>query len=35
MAYKAMRLGERDGAVAMQFLVPGCKFDSKGPSLIR
>ncbi|WP_263770911.1 glucarate dehydratase [Propionivibrio soli] len=34
-AYKAMGLGARDDAVAMQFLIPGWKFDNKRPSLVR
>jgi glucarate dehydratase len=34
-AYKNMGLGARDDAVAMQFLVPGWKFDSKRPCLVR
>lgn len=34
-AYKAMGLGARDDAVAMQFLIPGWKFDNKRPCLIR
>jgi glucarate dehydratase len=34
-AYKNMGLGARDDAVAMQFLVPGWTFDSKGPCLVR
>ena len=28
-------LGARDDAVAMQFLVPGWKFDPKRPCLVR
>jgi glucarate dehydratase len=34
-AYKNMGLGARDDAAAMQFLVPGWTFDSKGPCLVR
>jgi len=34
-AYKNMGLGARDDAVAMQFLVPGWKFDNKRPCLVR
>ena len=34
-AYKAMGLGVRDDAVAMQFLIPGWKFDNKRPCLVR
>jgi glucarate dehydratase len=33
--YKSMALGERDDAVAMQFLIPEWKFDPKRPSLVR
>jgi glucarate dehydratase len=33
--YKQMSLGARDDAAAMQFLIPGWKFDPKRPSLIR
>lgn len=32
---KAMRRGARDDAVAMQFLIPGWKFDNKRPCLVR
>jgi glucarate dehydratase len=28
-------LGARDDAIAMQFLIPGWKFDAKRPSLVR
>jgi glucarate dehydratase len=28
-------LGARDDAVAMQFLIPGWKFDPKRPCLVR
>jgi len=34
-AYKNMGLGARDDAVAMQYLVPGWKFDNKRPCLVR
>ncbi|WP_426337545.1 glucarate dehydratase [Pseudoduganella sp. R-31] len=34
-AYRNMGLGARDDAVAMQFLVPGWKFDNKRPCLAR
>ena len=34
-AYKNMSLGARDDAAAMQFLVPGWKFDNKRPCLVR
>lgn len=33
--YKAMPFGARDDAVAMQFLIPGWKFDNKRPCLVR
>jgi glucarate dehydratase len=33
--YKSMGLGARDDAIAMQFLIPGWKFDSKRPALVR
>jgi glucarate dehydratase len=33
--YKEKALGARDDAVAMQYLIPGWKFDSKRPSLVR
>jgi glucarate dehydratase len=33
--YKGMRLGARDDSVAMQFLIPGWKFDNKRPCLVR
>ena len=33
--YQKHRLGARDDAVAMQFLVPGWKFDPKRPALVR
>jgi glucarate dehydratase len=34
-AYKALGTGSRDDAVAMQFLIPGWKFDNKRPCLVR
>ena len=34
-AYKAMGLGARDDAAAMQYLIPGWKFDNKRPCLVR
>lgn len=34
-AYKNMGLGARDDAVAMQYLIPGWKFDNKRPCLVR
>ncbi len=33
--YQSMGLGARDDAVAMQFLIPGWKFDNKRPCLVR
>ena len=33
--YRTMNLGARDDAAAMQFLIPGWKFDPKRPSLVR
>jgi glucarate dehydratase len=33
--YKSLDLGARDDAMAMQFLVPGWKFDPKKPCLVR
>ena len=33
--YKAHGLGARDDAGAMQFLIPGWKFDSKRPCMVR
>ncbi len=33
--YKAKSLGARDDAIAMQFLIPGWKFDPKRPCLVR
>ena len=34
-AYQNMGLGARDDAVAMQFLIPGWKFDNKRPCMVR
>lgn len=34
-AYRNMGFGARDDAAAMQFLVPGWKFDAKRPCLVR
>jgi glucarate dehydratase len=33
--YKEHGLGARDDAMAMQFLIPGWKFDPKRPCLVR
>ena len=33
--YMQHGLGARDDALAMQFLIPGWKFDNKKPSLVR
>jgi glucarate dehydratase len=33
--YQQMGLGRRDDALAMQYLIPGWKFDPKRPSLVR
>ncbi|GAA3330977.1 hypothetical protein GCM10020331_085670 [Ectobacillus funiculus] len=33
--YKEMGLGARDDAKAMQYLIPGWKFDNKRPCLVR
>jgi glucarate dehydratase len=33
--YKKIELAERDDAVAMQYLIPGWKFDPKRPCLVR
>jgi glucarate dehydratase len=33
--YLSHGLGARDDAVAMQFLVPGWKFDNKRPCMVR
>jgi glucarate dehydratase len=30
-----MGLGARDDAIAMQYLIPGWKFDNKKPCLLR
>jgi glucarate dehydratase len=34
-AYRKLGVGARDDAVAMQFLVPGWRFDNKRPCLVR
>jgi glucarate dehydratase len=34
-AYQAMGLGGRDDAAAMQFFIPGWRFDNKRPCLVR
>ena len=34
-AYRNMGLGARDDAVAMQYLIPGWKFDNKRPCMLR
>jgi glucarate dehydratase len=34
-AYRSMGLGARDDAAAMQFLIPGWKFDNKRPCMVR
>jgi len=34
-AYRNMGLGARDDSVAMQYLIPGWKFDNKRPCLVR
>ncbi len=34
-AYRNMALGARDDAAAMQFLIPGWKFDNKRPCMVR
>jgi len=34
-AYRNMGIGARDDAAAMQFLIPGWKFDNKRPCLVR
>ena len=34
-AYRSMGLGARDDAAAMQYLIPGWKFDNKRPCLVR
>lgn len=33
--YQSMGLGSRDDAVAMQYLIPGWKFDNKRPCMMR
>jgi glucarate dehydratase len=33
--YQEQALGARDDAIAMQYLIPGWKFDNKRPSLVR
>jgi glucarate dehydratase len=33
--YQEKALGARDDAIAMQYLIPGWKFDNKRPSLVR
>ena len=33
--YQEMRLGARDDARAMQYLIPGRKFDHQRPCLVR
>jgi glucarate dehydratase len=33
--YQQMGLGARDDAIAMQFLIPGWKYDPKRPCLMR
>ncbi|PSJ47737.1 glucarate dehydratase [Zobellella endophytica] len=33
--YKTLDVGQRDDAMAMQFLIPGWRFDPKKPSLVR
>lgn len=33
--YKSMGLGSRDDGIAMQYLIPGWKFDNKRPCLVR
>jgi glucarate dehydratase len=33
--YRSMGLGARDDAAAMQYLIPGWKFDNKKPCLLR
>lgn len=34
-AYRSMGLGARDDSVAMQYLIPGWKFDNKRPCMVR
>ena len=33
--YKGMGLGARDDSVAMQYMIPGWKYDNKKPCLVR
>ena len=33
--YKGMGLGARDDSIAMQYMIPGWKFDNKKPCLVR
>ena len=33
--YKSLDVGQRDDAMAMQYLIPGWQFDAKKPSLVR
>jgi glucarate dehydratase len=33
--YESASLGGRDDAAAMQYLIPGWKFDPKRPALVR
>jgi len=33
--YRKIGVGARDDAAAMQFLIPGWKFDPKKPCLVR
>jgi len=33
--YRQMGLGARDDSAAMQYLIPGWKFDNKRPCLVR
>ena len=33
--YREMGLGARDDSTAMQYLIPGWKFDPKRPCLVR
>jgi glucarate dehydratase len=33
--YRGLGLGGRDDAVAMQYLIPGWRFDNKRPALVR
>jgi glucarate dehydratase len=35
LLYRDHALGARDDAVAMQYLIPGWKFDNKRPALVR